>query len=152
MLNDLKRNDEEGRLRALERLHVLDTADQEPFDKIVSLVRQILKVPMSTVSLVDRERQWFKAQRGLGFCQTARDISFCTHAIGETTPFIIRDAALDDRFSQSPLVIGEPFIRSYAGIPLMTLDGYNVGALCAMDTRPRAFPETEISIVPPGVV
>lgn len=146
MLNDLKTNDEEGRARALERLDILDTEDERPFDNIVSLVEQVLSVPMCAVSLVDRNRQWFKARRGLDDKETARDISFCTHTIQEAELFTIADARKDPRFADSPLVTGGPCIRSYAGVPLHMPDGYNIGALCAMDTKPREFllPEIEM--------
>lgn len=144
---ELKVGDEEGRARALDRLDILDTAEEQPFEKVVNLVQQVMNVPMCAVSLVDRNRQWFKARRGLDVSETARDISFCTHAIHESAPFIIRDAAMDARFSENPLVTGGPLIRSYAGIPLMTPDGYNVGTLCAIDTKPRDFPASEIAIL-----
>ncbi len=147
MLTELKHYDEEGRICALNRLEVLDTAEEVPFEKIVNLVQQILQTPMCAVSLVDRHRQWFKARRGLGVSETARDISFCTHAIQQSNPFIIRDALEDPRFSRNPLVTDAPFIRSYAGVPLRTSDGYNVGSLCAIDTKPRLFPDAEIAIL-----
>lgn len=143
----LKRDDEEGRLLALQRLEILDTPEEAPFEKIVNLVEQILHVPMCAVSLIDRDRQWFKARRGLSVCETARDISFCTHAIGQSDPFIIRDSLQDERFVGNPMVTGAPFIRSYAGIPLMSPDGYNVGTLCAIDIVPRDFQVSEISIL-----
>ena len=119
MLTDFK-SDESGRLKALGGLHVLDSGEEQPFEKIVTLVEQILRVPMCAVSLVDKDRQWFKARRGLDACETARDISFCTHAIRGTEPFAIPNALLDGRFANSPLVTGAPHIRSYLGIPLMT--------------------------------
>lgn len=144
---DLKVGDEAGRTRALDRLEVLDSDEEQPFEKIVNLVQQVLDVPICAVSLIDRDRQWFKARRGLDVSETPRDISFCTHTIESSEPFIIRDATLDLRFSENPLVTGEPAIRSYAGIPLMTPDGYNVGSLCAIDTEPREFPASEIAIL-----
>ncbi len=144
---DLKLRDEEGRISALKRLDVLDTGEEAPFEKIVDLVRQVLGVSMSAVSLVDHDRQWFKARRGLPSTQTARDISFCTHTIASSAPFIVTDAMQDARFSSSPLVSSDPFIRSYVGIPLTMPDGYNVGSLCAMDPRPREFSATEIEIL-----
>ena len=146
MLTDFK-SDESGRLKALGGLHVLDSGEEQPFEKIVTLVEQILRVPMCAVSLVDKDRQWFKARRGLDACETARDISFCTHAIRGTEPFAIPNALLDGRFANSPLVTGAPHIRSYLGIPLMTPDGYNIGSLCVMDNKPRVFPAPEISIL-----
>jgi diguanylate cyclase (GGDEF)-like protein len=146
MLSDFK-CDECGRLMALGRLNVLDSADELPFENIVTLIQQILNVPICTVSLIDKDRQWFKAQRGLAVRETPRSVSFCTYTIQGQTPMLIPDATLDERFAANPLVIGEPHIRSYAGIPLMTPDGYNIGSLCAIDTRPREFAPTEISIL-----
>ncbi len=144
---DLKLDDEEGRLRALERYAVLDTPAEAPFEKIVGLVEQVMGVPICAVSLVDRHRQWFKAKRGLDACETARDISFCTHAIKTPEPLIVRDATEDPRFAQNPLVLGPPFIRAYAGVPLRTQEGYNIGSLCAIDIKPRDFPATQIAIL-----
>ena len=146
MLTDFK-SDENGRLKALAGLNVLDSGDEQPFEHIVTMVEQILRVPMCAVSLVDKDRQWFKARRGIDACETTRDISFCTHAIRGTEPFVISNALLDARFVNNPLVTGAPHIRSYAGIPLMTPDGYNIGSLCAMDDTPRQFSMAEISIL-----
>lgn len=146
MLTEFK-SDERGRLKALNALNVLDTGEEQPFEKIVALIEQILRVPMCAVSLVDKNRQWFKARRGLDVCETARDISFCTHAIKGTQPFVIPNALLDERFATNPLVTDAPHIRSYVGIPLMTPDGYNIGSLCAIDDKPREFSAAEISIL-----
>lgn len=146
MLTDFK-SDESGRLKALGGLNVLDSGEEQPFEHIVTLVQQILRVPMCAVSLVDKDRQWFKARRGISDCETARDISFCTQAIKATEPLVIPNALLDERFADSPLVTGAPHIRSYAGIPLMTPDGYNIGSLCVMDDKSREFSAAEISIL-----
>jgi diguanylate cyclase (GGDEF)-like protein len=146
-MNDAHLLDEEARIAALRRLDVLDTSTEKPFEKIVTLVRTVLAVPIATVTLVDRERQWFKAQRGLSVAETPRDISFCTHTIQQREPLIVEDATSDPRFAANPLVVGPPYIRSYAGIPLHTPEGYNVGSLCAMDTRPRLFNGSDISIL-----
>ncbi|WP_373491750.1 sensor domain-containing diguanylate cyclase [Parasphingorhabdus sp.] len=140
-------DDENGRIRALERLQVLDTPKEEPFEKIMSLVKQTLSVPICAVSLVDKERQWFKASRGLDVDETPRDISFCTHAIKSLAPYVVTDACVDPIFAENPLVTGGPKIRSYAGIPLTMSDGYNVGSLCAIDTVPRNFTDSEIAIL-----
>ncbi|PSJ36253.1 GGDEF domain-containing protein [Allosphingosinicella deserti] len=139
--------DDEGRLSALRRLDVMDTGPEEPFEKIVTLVRTVLAVPIATVTLVDRHRQWFKAQRGLDVPETPRSISFCTHTIRQRDPLIVEDAHLDQRFADNPLVLGAPRIRSYAGIPLRTPEGYNVGSLCAMDNKPRRFSPADIAIL-----
>jgi diguanylate cyclase (GGDEF)-like protein len=147
VIDDLKLDDEAGRIQALNRLDILDTPEEAPFENIVDLVRKVMQAPICTVALIDQHRQWFKAHRGLNDRETARDISFCTHTIRGAEPFVVRDAFDDPTFTQNPLVRGPPFIRSYAGIPLMTPDGYNVGSLCAIDTKPRAFPEAEIAIL-----
>ncbi|PTW45129.1 diguanylate cyclase with GAF sensor [Sphingomonas faeni] len=140
-------DDDDGRVAALRRLDVLDTAVEEPFEKIVTLVRTVLAVPVATVTLVDRDRQWFKARRGMEQSETPRAVSFCTHTIQQRDPLIIENALADPRFAESPLVVGPPYVRSYAGIPLRTPEGYNVGALCAMDTRPRRFSPADIAIL-----
>lgn len=146
MLSDLK-CDECGRRMALDRLEVLDTAEEKPFEQIVNLVQQVLHVPICAVSLIGHDRQWFKARRGLSVTETPRDISFCTYAIETDMPLIVKDATLDKRFATNPLVTGDPHIRSYAGIPLKTPDGYNIGTLCAIDTCSREFPAHEIAIL-----
>ncbi|KQM65575.1 diguanylate cyclase [Sphingomonas sp. Leaf17] len=146
-MNDAQLLDDDARIAALRRLDVLDSAVEKPFEKIVTLVRTILAVPIATVTLVDRDRQWFKAQRGLDVQETPRSVSFCTHTIQQRDPLIIEDAHLDPRFADSPLVMGPPYIRSYAGIPLRTPEGYNVGSLCAMDTRSRRFSPADIAIL-----
>ena len=144
---DHKLIDEDGRLAALRRYDVLDTAREEPFYKLTELVCNVLNVPIAAVSLVDAERQWFKSFAGLNTCETSRDVSFCSHTIKKREPMIVPDAALDIRFAKNPLVTGEPWIRSYLGIPLETPDGYNLGALCAIDTKPRNFSDSEIGIL-----
>lgn len=141
------KHDEPGRIKALERLNILDTPKEKPFEKIVNLVEQVLQVPICAVTLVDEDRQWFKASRGLDLCETPRDISFCSHAIQDPEPLLIRDTLDDARFVDNPFVAGEPHVRSYAGVPLETSDGYLVGTLCALDTKTREFPTQEIDIL-----
>ncbi len=147
MKNNKQLDDEEGRLAALRRYDVLDTAPEEPFEKLTELVRSVLGVPIAAVSLIDAERQWFKSIAGLVACETSREISFCTHTIKQRQPMVISDATLDMRFAKNPLVAGDPRIRSYLGIPLETPDGYNIGALCAIDFKPRSFSDNEINIL-----
>lgn len=139
--------DEDGRLAALKRLEILDSPREEPFEHIVSLVRSVLNVPIVAVSLIDKERQWFKAITGLAVTETQRDISFCTHSIEQAEPFIVSDAEHDPRFAGNPLVTGEPGIRSYAGVQLRTVEGYVVGSLCAIDQTPRSFSAHEVAIL-----
>lgn len=128
---------EMARLRDLHDYAILDTPPEESFDRITRLAKMTLQTPMSVVSLVADKRQWFKSRIGVSACETARDISFCTHTIQQSEPMVIRDAHEDPRFADSPLVRGEPFIRFYIGAPLITPAGYNIGALCAMDTVPH---------------
>jgi diguanylate cyclase (GGDEF)-like protein len=146
-MSESKLQDEFARLAALHRYDVLDTPPDEPFDKITALVQTILNVPISAVSLVDRDRQWFKSCVGLDVRETSRDISFCTHAIRSRRPMAVEDAFLDERFAENPLVTGKPFVRSYLGVPLETPDGYNVGSLCALDTKPRRYDEKQIEVL-----
>lgn len=139
--------DEPGRLAALKRLDILDTEAEEPFEHIVSLVRSVLNVPIAAVSLIDVDRQWFKARAGLDASETPRSVSFCSHAIRDTQPFLVENALDDARFADNALVTGDPNIRSYAGIPLRTPEGYNVGALCAIDRQPRQFTDSEVAML-----
>ncbi|WP_374469682.1 sensor domain-containing diguanylate cyclase [Phenylobacterium sp.] len=142
-MTDAKLLDEPGRLAAVQRYSVLDTLPDPAFDRITQLVQTALKVPISAVSLVDVDRQWFKSRQGLDPAQTPRDVSFCAHAIAGRDPLVVPDALADDRFVDNPLVTGAPHIRSYLGAPLATPDGYNLGALCAIDTVPRQFDDAQ---------
>jgi diguanylate cyclase (GGDEF)-like protein len=147
MLSDPKLGDESGRLAALHRYEVLDTPREAAFDRITELVRVILGVPMCAVALIDADRQWFKSCIGLPHPETSRDASFCAHTIRKQEVLAVPDANLDPRFQDTPLVTGEPFIRSYIGVPLMTPDGYNVGSLCAIDTVPRTYTPAQVEIL-----
>lgn len=144
---DGKLRDEEGRLAALERACILDTCREEGFDKITRLVRCVLGVPIAAVSLVDSGRQWFKSIDGLDAAETPRSVAFCAHTILQRTPLVVTDATRDRRFAANPLVTGEPGIRSYAGVPLRSSEGYNFGSLCAIDTAPRTFSQAELDIL-----
>jgi len=130
---------ETERLKTLRRYAILDTPYETAFDRITSLVSRLLNVPIATVSLVDENRQWFKASCGLDQRETSRDIAFCSHAILNDEVMIVPDALLDHRFAKNPLVTGQPGIRFYAGAPLKGFDGSNIGVLCAIDTQPREF-------------
>lgn len=139
--------DEFGRQQALDRLQAVGTVKEKPFERIVDLVKTTLDVPICAVSLIDHDRQWFRASRGLGVDQTPRSVAFCDHAIRADEPFIVEDATCDHRFADNPLVLGEPHIRSYLGIPLKMPDGYMVGTLCVIGQRPRVFSPGEIEIL-----
>ncbi|MFT4279141.1 MAG: EAL domain-containing protein [Rhodopseudomonas sp.] len=116
---------------------MVDTPPEEEFDRLVGLASRLFDVPIVLVSLLERERQFFKAYIGLDTCETSRDVSFCAHAIMHDDIMVVLDAALDPRFSRNPLVIGPPFIRFYAGKPLSAPNGAKLGTLCIIDTEPR---------------
>ncbi|NNE84378.1 MAG: GAF domain-containing protein [Alphaproteobacteria bacterium] len=145
--NDPNDPNEVERLAALHRYGVLDTPAEEAFDRITRLAQSALRVPIVLVSLIDENRQWFKSKQGLDTPETARDISFCTHAIQQNEPLIITDALEDSRFRSNPLVTGAPNIRFYVGVPLRTPDGHNIGTLCAIDQKPRELTDDHIHIL-----
>jgi diguanylate cyclase (GGDEF)-like protein len=136
---------EDGRIEALRAYEILDTADEEAFDRIVRLARAIAEVPIAAVSMVARDRQWFKAREGLQIKETPLGISFCLHTIKNSAPFIVEDAAADPELCSNFYVLNEPHVRFYAGFPLCTGSGHNIGALCVLDTVPRALPPNQIS-------
>lgn len=125
------------RLAALNRLKILDTEPNSNFDQITKLLSEQLETEFALVSLVDKDRQWFKSTCGIDVAETPRELAFCAHAIHENKILLVPDATKDDRFRNNPLVTGEPHIRFYAGAPLVTKEGYALGTLCAIDTKPR---------------
>ncbi len=138
---------ESERLAELYSYKILDTTPEPDFNDIVELASYVCGTPISLISLVDHDRQWFKARKGLESSQLPRDISFCAHTILSEEPMIIPDAMADDRFKDNPLVLQNPSIRFYAGFPLVTLKGHQVGSLCVIDTKPRALDEKQMSIL-----
>lgn len=135
------------RLAALERYDVLDTCPEEAFDRITRLAKAALQVPIALVSLVDKDRQWFKSRQGLDISEAPRELSFCTYAIKGEDPFIVTETLNDPRFCSHPLVMGEPKIRSYVGVPLNTFDGHRLGTLCVIDRKPRQFSPEQVNIL-----
>ena len=131
---------EEARLKRLKQLMVLDTAPESVFDEITKLASQICGTPISLISLVDEDRQWFKSNFGLeGATETHRDLAFCAHAILEHHVFEVSNALDDSRFKNNPLVTSDPHIRFYAGAPLTMPDGSNIGTLCVIDRQSKAL-------------
>lgn len=136
------------RLFALHRTHLLDTPPDARFDDITARARQRFNVQTALVSLVDKDRQWFLSRQGMDASETARDISFCGHAILGEDLLLIPDTQEDPRFHDNPLVTAEPHIRFYAGQPIRAPGGHSIGTLCLIDPQPRSlsFEERETLI------
>lgn len=139
--------DDAERLRALRELLILDTPPEERFDRIVAFAAEEFDIPIALISLIDAQRQWFKARIGLEACETSREISFCGHAILQPELFEVLDAARDPRFADNPLVVGAPHIRFYIGAPLTMPGGARIGTLCLIDTQPRQFDAMDRAIL-----
>jgi GGDEF domain-containing protein len=139
--------DEEARLRALERTFLLDSPCDPHLDRITSLARTTLGMPIALISLVDRKRQWFLSKQGVDVRETPREMAFCAHAITADEVMVIPDARGDERFSTNPLVTAEPNIRFYAGAPLRSAEGQNLGTLCVIDQRPHGFSEEQKAVL-----
>jgi diguanylate cyclase (GGDEF)-like protein len=136
---------EAARLAQLRALGLLDTEPDEAFDRITRLARTLCSTPIALVSLVDEDRQWFKSRQGLDAPATGRDEAFCAHAILDDAPMVVEDATADARFSDNPLVTGEPHIGFYAGIPLHAPNGLPMGTLCVLDNRARTMSAEELT-------
>jgi GAF domain-containing protein len=128
--------DDQARVAFLHQLSVLDTSEDGNFDRITELCRDVFRVEISTVSLIDEHRQWFKSHVGLDACETDRELAFCNHTILRDEIFEVCDAALDPVFATNALVVGHPYIRYYAGAPLV-YEGVRLGALCLIHSEPR---------------
>jgi PAS domain S-box-containing protein len=135
---------EQARLAALESYGILDTEPEPEFNDIVRIAAEICGVPMALISLLDDKRQWFKAALGISSTETPREVAFCDHAIRQDDVMIVEDATRDVRFSENPLVTGEPKLRFYAGAQLITPDGLALGTLCVLDDKARSLSQTQI--------
>ena len=130
-------DNEQERLQALKSYEILNTLEEDEFDRITRLASLICDTPISLVSLVDEKRQWFKSSYGLGIKQTPRELAFCGYTIAGHGPLMVEDATKDDRFVDNDLVTGNPYLRFYAGYPLIDADGFALGTLCVLDRVPR---------------
>lgn len=130
---------EQQRLDALRSYAILDTPDEALYDDLVVIASAICQTSIALLSLVDGNRQWIKARHGLPVTETSRDVAFCAHAILEPQPMVVPDALQDARFATNPLVLGDPNIRFYAGVPLVNAEGHALGTICAIDRTPRTL-------------
>lgn len=137
--------EEADRQESLRSYGLLDTPRESAYDDLVRLAAALLDTPMAMVSLVDRDRQWFKASVGTTLTETPRDEAFCAYVAATGEPLVVPDASVDPRFAQFDLV--KSGVRSYAGVPLVGRDGLPLGALCVLDTRPRRFDNETLSTV-----
>lgn len=134
---DCKISNEESRLCLLQEYQIMDSEAEKSFDALVQLAAAICGVPFAAISLLDADRQWFKARVGLAISETPIDESFCQYTIRQEEVMIVEDAAQDERFRSNPLVTGEPHLRFYAGMPLLSPENVMLGSLCVLDTVPR---------------
>jgi PAS domain S-box-containing protein len=134
-----------NRIEALLKYRILDTLAEKEYDEIVALASQICDTPIALMSLLDDKRQWFKSKVGVDLAGTSIDSSFCRYTVNDKELVVVHDAAADARFRNSPLVSGPPFIRSYAGAPLINKSGTCFGTLCVIDTKPRIFSTGQLS-------
>ena len=141
----IRASDEAARLEAVHRYHILDTPQDGAFDRITALASRLFSVPIAIVSVVDQDRIWFKSHHGLDVEEVDREPGLCASAILQNEPWIIEDARLDSRSLANPLVAGALGLQFYAGIPLHTPDGHNLGTLCIMDRHPRTLAHEELT-------
>lgn len=138
---------ETKRLNNLYSYNILDTHTETVFDELTNLVSSLINIPIVLISLIDKERQWFKSKVGLNINETPRDISFCQYAIMQNEIFEVENALEDNRFNKNPLVTNDPNIVYYVGSPLTDNEGLNIGTLCAIDTSPRKLSYSDRSII-----
>jgi GAF domain-containing protein len=132
------------RARSLALYDILDTLPERVFDEITLLASYICGCPIATISIIDKDRQWYKSRVGMNASETSRDISFCAHTIRQNEPLIVEDASTDPRFMDNPVVVNEPHVRFYAGVSLVNPEGFALGTLCVVDVQPRQLGEEQI--------
>ena len=134
---------EAARLRTLRAYRILDTKPEERFEDLTKLAALICGTPISLISLIDTDRQWFKSRFGLDPEETPRAHAFCTHAIMQPEMFVVPDASKDERFAHNPLVTGDLHVRFYAGAPLAARDGHLLGTICVIDREPHTLTDAQ---------
>ncbi len=139
--------DEDMRLRSLRSLDILDTPPEERFDRLVRMACRMFNVPSAFISLIDADRQWFKASIGINFNEIARESAICGHAILKDKTLVIHDAAADHRFADGPMVMGDTSARFYASCPLSLANGFRVGTLCIIDDHPRILDDEALNLL-----
>jgi PAS domain S-box-containing protein len=139
--------DEPRRLAVLLNLNILDTPPEERFDRITRMAARLFHVPIALVSLIDKDRQWFKSRIGVALTESPRRTSFCTHAMLQDGVMVVEDAAADTRFADNPMVLEAPHVRFYAGHPIAAPDGSKIGTLCLIDSAPRHFSDDECALL-----
>jgi GAF domain-containing protein len=135
--------DEPKRMATLRKYHILDTPPEDDFDNLATLAAQICGTPIALVTIIDRNRQWFKSRVGLDISETSRDVAFCAHAIMQRKLLIVPDTLKDKRFAENPFVKAGPRIRFYAGMPLITPNNQALGTLCVLDKVPRVLTSSQ---------
>ena len=143
----LEPQQEAERLNALHELDVLNSPAEEAFDRIARLTKKLFDVPVAIVSFIDAHRQWYKSSLGATVTEVSREQSFCQYVIADGTPIVVTNATQDSRFAGNPYVITNPGVRFYAGFPLQTRNGHNVGTLCLVDVEPRVFDADQLEIM-----
>jgi len=135
---------EAQRLAALAATGLMDSPEEEVFDRVTWLASHVTECPMALLTLLSGQRQWFKSRVGVDRRETPRELAFCSHAIMQDGPFVVEDASADPRFAANPMVTGDPHIRFYAGYPVLDANGLALGSLCVLDSEPRRLREREL--------
>lgn len=138
---------ENNRLKTVNDYRILDTPSEVRFDRIISHAALQCNVPISTFTIVDETRAWFKSRTGLDIQEIDRQNSFCAHTVASNAPLVIEDASKDERFANSEFVVGEPFIRFYAGVPVRARNQDVIGSICIIDTSPRTLPWQDFQLL-----